>query len=276
MRQHRPQNHDGVIDAKHAARLGETSDGGPEPFSGLYGHLESCIHRIHSSRAYECALSPTTDHGGTVEPTDADFFFDPVCPWAWITSRWAVEVAQLRSFEIQWRFISLWRLNASKDYDTEFPPGYVGIHTLGLRLLRVAAIARSEGGNEAVGALYGTLGRLIHDEHRRGELIASLDLPAYLADKGIPIRWTSATEDESLDTVIEEETELALQRAGRDVGTPVITFEAPHGPSFFGPILSRIPRGQEAVDLWNATEMIARFPGFAELKRSLREPPQFT
>ena len=101
--------------------------------------------------------------------SDVDFFFDPICPWAWITSRWAVEVAGLRQLEVDWRFISLRIVNEHRDYETEFPAGYPEIHGLGLRLLRVAAAAREEGGNAAVGALYSEFGRIIHSEHRRPE-----------------------------------------------------------------------------------------------------------
>ncbi len=99
-----------------------------------------------------------------------------------------------------------------------------------------------------------------------GELLRSVDLPAELS---------SALEDtEQYDAAVRADTATALERAGKDVGTPIITFAPPDGPSFFGPVISRIPRGQEALDLWDATERIARFPGFAELKRSLRERPE--
>jgi 2-hydroxychromene-2-carboxylate isomerase len=204
-----------------------------------------------------------------------DFFFDPVCPWAWITSRWLEEVAARRPLEVRWRFISLRLLNADKDYATHFPPGYTEGHTLGLRLLRVAAATRASAGNEAVGRLYAGLGQLIH---RSGAGLMRLNeggVEKALAAAGLPVELTAALDDDRLDPVLREETQLALDRAGPDVGTPVLTLGAPDGPSFFGPVISRIPRGEEAVELWEATERLARFPGFAELKRALREPPQF-
>lgn len=206
---------------------------------------------------------------------DADFFFDPMCPWAWITSRWVTEVKSQSDVEVNWKFISLKMINSEKDYDKEFPPGYVDTHGLGLNLLRVASAVRESSGNEGVGRLYTAFGTAIHVEQRKGELTDKSNLETLLESAGLSKGFASAFDDESRDKVIADETELALTRAGKDVGTPVITFAPPDGPSFFGPVISRIPRGKEALDLWEATERIARFPGFAELKRSLREYPQF-
>jgi hypothetical protein len=206
--------------------------------------------------------------------TAVDFFFDPVCPWAWITSRWVVEVGTQREIDVHWRFISLRLLNADKDYATHFPAGYPEGHTLGLRLLRVAAAVRDAAGNDAVGRFYTELGQRIH---RPGAGLMDLPdggLAAALAAAGLPAELVAAQDDERYDAVVAEETELARERAGRDVGTPVLTFAGPGGPSFFGPVISRIPRGTEAVELWDATEKLASFPGFAELKRAVRETPQ--
>jgi len=95
-----------------------------------------------------------------------------------------------------------------------------------------------------------------------------------LAECGLPAELAAAAADEGRDGLIRSETEVALERAGRDTGTPVLTFGPPDGPSFFGPVISRVPRGPEAVDVWEAVETIARHSWFSELKRSLREPPQ--
>ncbi|MDA8374654.1 MAG: DsbA family protein [Actinomycetota bacterium] len=205
---------------------------------------------------------------------DVDFFFDPICPWAWITSRWVVEVARLRDLDVEWRFISLRIVNEHRDYETEFPPGYPEIHGLGLRLLRVAAAARQEAGNTAVAALYTEFGRVIHRERRRPEAGQPEVVESALHKAGLPAHLASALDGRDYDPVIREETALALERAGSEVGTPIITFGPPDGPSFFGPVISRLPRGQEAVDLWEAVERLARFRGFAELKRSLRDTLQ--
>lgn len=208
-------------------------------------------------------------------PADVDFFFDPVCPWAWITSRWVVEVAAQRQLTVDWRFISLRLLNAERDYAVHFPPGYVEGHTLGLELLRVAAATRDVHGDAAVGRLYGELGQRIHRPDAGLMALPEDGLEAALQAAGLPDGLASARQDDAYDGVIGEETELARERAGRDVGTPVVTFGPPDGPSFFGPVISRVPRGQEARELWDATERLARFEGFTELKRALREAPQF-
>jgi 2-hydroxychromene-2-carboxylate isomerase len=207
--------------------------------------------------------------------SDVDFFWDPMCPWAWITSRWMVEVQDQRRLDVDWRFISLRIVNEAKDYETDFPAGYPVLHGLGLKLLRVAAAVREDHGRERLGDLYTELGTRIHVQRRRDELLEEAGIADALRALGLPEALAAAAEDDQRwDATVRADTETALERAGRDVGTPVITFAPPDGPSFFGPVISRIPRGQEALDLWDATERIARFPGFAELKRSLRESPQ--
>ena len=101
---------------------------------------------------------------------DVEFFWDPVCPWAWLTSRWVVEVAGQRDLRVDWRFISLRLLNADKDYERDFAPGYVAGHTSGLKLLRVAAAVRAGEGRDAMGDLYTRFGGDIHVRRRRKEL----------------------------------------------------------------------------------------------------------
>ena len=212
---------------------------------------------------------------------DIHFYFDPVCPFAWMTSKWVRLVMAQRAYQVDWRFISLRLLNAHVDYDAQFPPDYEAGHTAGLRLLRVAVRTREELGRQAVGRLYEGLGTKIFQtpapddgadtRETRGTraflepVLAELSLPAELAD---------ALEDDALDVVIQAETEEALRLTGEDVGTPIIHFRPPHGVAFFGPVISRLPSGQEAADLWDHVVALASFPGFAELKRSLRELPQ--
>jgi 2-hydroxychromene-2-carboxylate isomerase len=211
--------------------------------------------------------------------TTVDFFFDPVCPFAWMTSRWVVQVAGLRGLDVQWRFIALRMVNDAKDYDTDFPEGYRKTHGAGLRMLRVAAEARRSLGNEAVGQLYTAFGESIWDHPPAKGAMMRPDAgePDHLGEAlfnvGLPEEMAAAAEDESHDELIAAETQLALTRAGRDVGTPIITFGAPDGPSFFGPVISRLPGDEDAVRLWDAVETLAGFDSFAELKRSLREMP---
>lgn len=213
---------------------------------------------------------------------DIEFFWDPVCPFAWITSRWVVKVAAQTDYAVDWRFISLRILNKDKDYATHFPEGYLEGHTAGLRQLRVAAAVRAELGRDSMGPLFTAFGEAYWDRtpdavDRDGMrfLIGSGDhIASCVEAAGLDVRFAEAADDESFDAVIEEETELALSRTGRDVGTPIITFEPPDGLSFFGPVISRVPSDEEAVELWDAVIRLAQFPGFAEMKRSLRERPQ--
>lgn len=212
-----------------------------------------------------------TDHA------DIEFFWDPVCPWAWLTSRWVAEVARQRELEVDWRFISLKLLNEGKDYGRDFPDGYVAVHTTGLKLLRVAAAVREAEGRAAVGRLYTRFGGDLHVGGRRSELVDHWEagFPDYLRSIGLEEGYVAAANDASWDDLLRAERDEALSRTGEDVGTPIITFHrdgATH--SFFGPVISRVPDPDEAVRLWDAVWEVATFPGFAELKRSLRERPQ--
>ena len=211
-------------------------------------------------------------------PSDIEFFFDPVCPFAWVTSRWIVKVQEQTDYSVDWRFISLRMLNKDKNYDVEFPTGYVRSHTAGLHMLRVAAAVRSDLGPEPIGAFYREFSSAIFDAAPNDEYRETLGGPdgliSALAAADIPTSYADAAEDASWDEVVSEETETALSRTGRDVGTPIITFRPPDGLSFFGPVISRIPDDEDAVPLWNAVTTLAAYPGFAEMKRSLRERPQ--
>ena len=215
---------------------------------------------------------------------DIDFYFDPVCPFAWMTSKWVRTVTAQRDYDVRWSLISLRLLNASVDYASQFPPEYEAGHTAGLRLLRLVARARAEHGPEVVGRLYAALGQRIFDSAPLPDQSSGpgeLDLrgtPAFvapvLAELGLPESLLVALDDTSLDAEIAAETERALALAGRDVGTPIIQFRPPDGVAFFGPVISRLPGDEDAVRLWDHVVGLASFPGFAELKRSLRERPQ--
>jgi Mycothiol-dependent nitroreductase Rv2466c len=211
---------------------------------------------------------------------DVEFFFDPICPWAWITSRLTVEVADQRNLAIDWRFICLRMVNEDKEYETHFPPGYVNAHTAGQRMLRISAAARRDLGNDAVAALYTAFGEQLHTAGRSEEIRDGDDsvIGEAVEIAGLPVSLVAAGDDEELDAVIRKETDLALGRTGKDVGTPIITF-APgteREVSFFGPVIARIPREEEALRIWDAFELLARTPGFAELKRSARDRPTYS
>ncbi len=209
---------------------------------------------------------------------DIEFFFDPVCPFAWITSRWIVKVQEQTDYEVEWRFIALRILNKDKNYATDFPPEYEHGHTAGLRMLRVCAAVREDLGSDKIGALYSAFSGATFDAEPNEEYRLALGtipmVTEALESVGLSAHYASAADDASWDAIIEAETELALSRCGRDVGTPIITFQPPDGLSFFGPVISRIPDDADAVPLWNAVTTLAAYPGFAEMKRSLRETPQ--
>jgi hypothetical protein len=213
--------------------------------------------------------------------TDADihYYFDPVCPFAWMTSKWVRIVAEQRDYAIDWRFISLRLINSGIDYDSHFPAGYDEGHTSGLRLLRVAARARAEHGRGAVGPLYAAISSEIFDSARAADLTPAVRgsrafVEPLLARAGLPAELADALDDTRWDEEIRAEGEAALALTGRDVGTPIIHFSPPEGTAFFGPVISRLPDPEDAVRLWDYVTGLAGFPGFAELKRSLRERPQ--
>jgi len=189
-----------------------------------------------------------------------------------------------RGYTVDWRFISLRMLNAQLDYDTQFPSDYEAGHTAGLRLLRVAAQARANHGPDAVGRLYEMLGRQIFDSSPalrgfskgRETRDSRLFLEPILAQAHLPVSLAGALDDNSLDAVIRQETDEALALTGKDVGTPIIHYRPPSGVALFGPVISRVPSEEDAARLWDHVVGLASFPGFAELKRSLRERPQLS
>jgi hypothetical protein len=214
------------------------------------------------------------------DDADIHFYFDPVCPFAWMTSKWVRKVQAQREYRVDWRFISLRLLNSHIDYDTHFPPEYEAGHTAGLRLLRMAARTRAEHGREAIEPLYAALGARIFDQERDGARDDAATREArgtrefvepVLAQIGLPSTLAGALDDPSWDHVVQRETDEALALTGKDVGTPILHFEPPAGVAFFGPVISRLPSDDQAAELWDHVIALARFPGFSELKRSLRE-----
>lgn len=216
-------------------------------------------------------------------PHDVEFFFDPGCPFAWQTSVWLRRVQELTGISIGWRFISLRFINE----DNDVPEAMLEAQLRGLRYHRICAAARQKLGNDAVGELYRAWGdrywytpststdlldRLSDATARTdpAEIVASLDLPPSLLD---------AADDESWDLLIRAESDEAFRRTGPDVGTPIITYDPPHGNSLFGPVISEIPDDDTAVAFYEALRVFADFKGFSELKRTDRAPldlPLFT
>ncbi len=210
--------------------------------------------------------------------SDLEFFFDPVCPWAWITSRWVTEVQSLRSYDVRWRFISLKILNKENTAEW-YTEEYKRWHQMGHEALRVAAHLDATEGNGAVARLYSAIGTEGHVKGRRDDFAGSTEafVGECLQIAGLDPALVAHAFDENLDARIQADTSEALARTGPDVRTPILTFApgtAREG-SFFGPVIARIPRGGEALRLWDAVEIIATTPGVAELKRSLRATPVF-
>lgn len=223
-------------------------------------------------------------YGCIVSSSDIRFYFDPVCPFCWLTSKWVRMVQAERGLTVDWRFISLRLINSHIDYDAHFPPEYEAGHTAGLRLLRVAARTRAEHGPQGVDALQAALGAHIFDtprpagvaddgEHRERRGTRAFVEPI-LREVGLPTDLADAVDEDIWDKVIRGEGEEALLVTGKDVGTPIIHFDPPDGVAFFGPVISRLPEEGRAGELWDHVVGLATFPGFAELKRSLRERPQ--
>lgn len=210
---------------------------------------------------------------------DLDFFFDPVCPFAWVTSRWVTEVSRLREYEVRWRFIALAVLNEDQQGEW-YTPEYRAGHMAGFKALRVADQVRLTEDNAAVGRLYTALGNAIHVNRAIGHVRENPEamIAAALTEAGLDPALVAHAADESHDAHLREDTALALGRTGKDVGTPILTF-SPDGPephSFFGPVISKAPRGDDALRLWDAVETLASFTTMSELKRSNRAKLDFT
>jgi len=190
--------------------------------------------------------------------TNADFWFDPLCPFAWITSRWIVEVEQVRDISVTWHVMSLAYLNQDKD----IPDEYREMLEPAWGPVRVCIAAEHKHGREVLLPLYTAMGTRIHNG---GEDISRDLIAAALAEAGLEPELVEAMDDASLDGAVATSHHEGMDQVGNDVGTPTIAFE---GAAFFGPVLSKIPRGEEAGLLWDGCVAVAKVPYFYELKRS--------
>ncbi|HEY1625181.1 MAG TPA: disulfide bond formation protein DsbA [Streptosporangiaceae bacterium] len=201
------------------------------------------------------------------EPTRVDFWFDPICPWAWIASRWIHEVEKARPIAPNWHVMSLSVLNEGND---ELPEQYRELLDKGWGPVRVCIAAEQEHGPQVLGALYTALGTRIHDN---GESYGDKAvIEAALAEAGLPPGLADAAQSTEFDAALRASHKDGIERVGYDVGTPIISV---NGMSVFGPVLSPIPRGEAAVKLWDGVLLIAETDGFFELKRSRDRDPIF-
>ena len=222
-------------------------------------------------------MDEQSSNQSAVGPPDLEFFWDPVCPFAWQTSRWLRRVADLRDLTVEWRFINLSILNEERDYDAEFPEGYRESHDRGRRMLRVAASVRAAEGTAAMDRLYRAFGETIwHRVMDEGvDFRADVATPDHIANvldrAGFDLAYGDAATDSSWDAELRAETAEAVGRTGDQVGTPIITFGPPDGPSIFGPVISSVPDSdEECLALYDATVTLCGFDTFSELKRSAR------
>ncbi|GAA3975531.1 DsbA family protein [Actinomadura viridis] len=197
--------------------------------------------------------------------TPVDFWFDPMCPWAWITSRWVHEVAALRPIEPRWHVMSLAVLNEDKD----IPENYRKMLETAWGPVRVCIAAEQKYGSEVLGRLYTELGVRFHHEKLPRE---KATFAAALEAAGLDPALAEAADSTDYDEALRASHQDGIERVGQEVGTPVIEVE---GSAFFGPVVTPIPRGEAAVKLWDGVLAVAQTDGFYELKRTRTRDPIF-
>jgi 2-hydroxychromene-2-carboxylate isomerase len=197
----------------------------------------------------------------------ADFWFDPMCPWAWMTSRWMGEVEKIRDVRVRWHVMSLSVLNEGRD----LPEDYASLMQRAWGPVRVVNAARELHGQDVVKPLYDALGTRIHLQGRGEDLPAVID--EALAEVGLPAELARYAGSDELDESLRASHQRALDLVGDDVGTPVV---AVNGVGFFGPVVTPAPKGEDAGKLWDGAVAVASIPGFYEIKRTRTSGPIFS
>lgn len=208
--------------------------------------------------------TPDTAAEGTRTPVD--FWFDPLCPWAWMTSRWLLEVEKVRPIEPSFHVMSLAYLNSDKD----IPEDYRKMLEPAWGPVRVAIAAAQAEGDRVLLPLYTALGNRIHLE---GRSIDRRLIEESLEEVGLPVALADAADSTAYDEDLKKSHHAGMDQVGMDVGTPVISVE---GVAFFGPVVTPAPKGEDAGRLWDGVVLVAGTPGFFELKRSRDKGPDFS
>lgn len=199
------------------------------------------------------------------EKNAVDFWFDPACPWAWMTSRWIGEVEKVRDIEAEWHVMSLAILNEDNDDSDEHRESMARLRGP----VRVITAAAELHGNEYIKRLYDAMGTRIHPGGNKDfdEVIAqSLD------EVGLPASLAGYATSDEYDSELHASHDKGISLVGQDVGTPVVAF---NGTAFFGPVMTPAPKGEDAGKVWDGAVLLAGYPGFYELKRSRNEGPIF-
>ena len=202
--------------------------------------------------------------------TTADFWFDPLCPWAWMTSRWMLEVERVREVQVHWNVMSLAVLNEGRD----LPPEYVEWMAAAWAPVRVIIAGQLDHGDSVVLPLYTALGTRIHLQQRKDyELV----IAESLAEVGLPAELAGVGKTTKVDEQLRASHGRGVTLVGEEVGTPVISVVGPDGDpvAFFGPVVTPAPKGEAAGRLWDGTLLVAATPGFYEIKRARTSGPIF-
>jgi protein-disulfide isomerase-like protein with CxxC motif len=208
----------------------------------------------------------------TTGKTPVDFWFDPLCPWAWMTSRWMLEVEKVRDVEVRWHVMSLSVLN--EDKLDKLSEEYQELLEKGWGPVRVVVAAQQKHGDDVVGPLYTALGTRFHN---RGEGATREAIVAALQDVGLPAELADFADSDAYDTELRASHKEGIDKVGQEVGTPVIAVPGADGEqiAFFGPVVTPAPKGEEAAKLWDGTLLVASIPGFYEIKRTRTQGPIF-